>query len=89
MSLRFLLLTCLFFGEVAHADLYRWVDPETGSVKFSSYPPPWYGDEAMQRRAPKVERIPSGRTGESLLAGMRSTFGARRCSASSPYQGGG
>jgi hypothetical protein len=42
----------------AAADLYRWVDPETGSVKFSSYPPPWYGDESQQRRAPKVEHIP-------------------------------
>ncbi len=45
----------------AAADLYRWVDPETGSVKFSSYPPPWYGDQAKQHRAPKVERIPTGR----------------------------
>jgi hypothetical protein len=59
--LQFLLLTFLFLGGVAHADLYRWVDPDTGSVKYSSYPPPWYGDEAMQRRAPKVERIPAGR----------------------------
>ena len=42
----------------AAADLYRWVDPESGSVKFSSYPPPWYGDPAMERRAPKVEVIP-------------------------------
>jgi hypothetical protein len=48
-------------SPVALADLYRWVDPETGSVKFSSYPPPWYGDEAKQRRAPKVELIPAGR----------------------------
>jgi hypothetical protein len=23
----------------AHADLYRWVDPDSGSVKFSSLPP--------------------------------------------------
>jgi hypothetical protein len=60
LSLQFLLLTFLFFGGGAHADLYRWVDPETGSVKYSSYPPPWYGDEAKQRRAPKVERIPAG-----------------------------
>jgi hypothetical protein len=29
-------------------------------VKFSSYPPPWFGDEAKQRRAPKVEVIPAG-----------------------------
>ncbi len=25
---------------VAHADLYRWVDPQSGSVKYSSVPPP-------------------------------------------------
>jgi len=42
----------------ALADLYRWVDPETGSTKFSSYPPPWFGDPARERRAPKVEVIP-------------------------------
>lgn len=41
----------------AIADLYRWVDPETGSVKFSSYPPPWYGREQSTPRAPKVEVI--------------------------------
>lgn len=46
---------------LAPADLYRWVDPESGSIKFSSYPPPWYGDAAKQRRAPKVEHIPAGR----------------------------
>lgn len=50
-----------FFVAAAHADLYRWVDPETGSVKFSTYPPPWYSDEAKQGRGPKVERIPTGR----------------------------
>ena len=51
----------------AAADLYRWVDPETGSVKFSSYPPPWYGDAAKQRRAPKVEQIPAGKTSPATL----------------------
>ena len=32
----------LFAGAplAARADLYRWVDPETGSVKFSNFPPP-------------------------------------------------
>lgn len=49
----------------AAADLYRWVDPDTGSVKFSSYPPPWYGDPAMERRAPKVEVIPERGTAPS------------------------
>ena len=41
----------------ALADLYRWVDPETGTVKFSSYPPPWYNDPAQRGHAPKVEVI--------------------------------
>ncbi|OFZ87230.1 MAG: hypothetical protein A2W21_01775 [Betaproteobacteria bacterium RBG_16_66_20] len=63
MRIAFALLTvCLFQAGPAAADLYRWVDPETGSVKFSSYPPPWYGDEAAQRGAPKVEVIPPVRT---------------------------
>jgi len=43
----------------AHADLYRWVDPGTGKVKFSSYPPPWFGDAQRERGAPAVEVIPS------------------------------
>ncbi|HYY61707.1 MAG TPA: DUF4124 domain-containing protein [Burkholderiales bacterium] len=29
----------LFAAAPAYADLYRWVDPESGSVKFSSLPP--------------------------------------------------
>src|SRR4029078_494827 len=37
---------------------YRGLPPETGSVKYSSYPPPWYGDEQKEKRAPKVEHIP-------------------------------
>lgn len=48
----------LAWAGAAAADLYRWVDPETGSVKFSNYPPPWYGDPARERRSPKVEVIP-------------------------------
>jgi hypothetical protein len=46
------------FAGPAAADLYRWVDPETGSVKFSNFPPPWFGDPAQERRKPKVEVIP-------------------------------
>ena len=42
----------------AHADLYRWVDPQSGSVKFSSTPPPWYGDPDKERGAPAVEVVP-------------------------------
>ena len=46
----------------ALADLYRWVDPETGTVKFSSYPPPWFNNPAQQGRAPKVEVIQPSKT---------------------------
>jgi len=41
-------------GDVA-AELYRWRDPQTGAIKYSSYPPPWYGDESREATAPKVE----------------------------------
>lgn len=42
----------------AQAELYRWVDPQSGSVKFSNLPPLWHGDPAKEARAPKVEVIP-------------------------------
>jgi hypothetical protein len=58
------LLAALAWSATAAADLYRWVDPETGAVKFSSYPPPWYGDDT-QRRAPKVEHIPPRGPGQA------------------------
>ena len=66
-------------GPVA-ADLYRWVDPETGSVKFSSYPPPWFGDAAKQQRTPKVEVIPQGKSATAF----EPTPGADRDRAASP-----
>jgi hypothetical protein len=47
----------LFVAFTAHADLYRWVDRETGSVKFSNTPPPWFGDPEKERGAPAVEVI--------------------------------
>ncbi len=50
-----LLLSAAF---AAHADLYRWVERETGSVKYSDTPPPWYGDAEKQRGAPAVEVVP-------------------------------
>lgn len=62
----FRLSTVVFFSvwvSSVHADLYRWIDPETGSVKFSSYPPPWYGDPEQEKRAPKVEHIPERKAG--------------------------
>jgi len=63
----------LAWAGAAAADLYRWVDPESGSVKYSSYPPPWYGDAAKQRRAPRVEHMPArqdkpARSAEAIAA---------------------
>lgn len=42
----------------AYADLYVWKDPATGAMRIYSYPPPWYGNPELERRSPKVERIP-------------------------------
>ena len=75
------LLLLLRTGPAA-ADLYRWIDPETGSTKYSSYPPPWYGDEAQQRRAPKVEVIPA----RSDVVAKPETPG-RRVEGSAPLKG--
>jgi len=55
--MRVLLFVTALIAFPAQADLYRWVDPQTGSVKFSSYPPPWFGDPEKERRAPVVEVI--------------------------------
>ena len=41
----------------AHADLYRWVDAETGSVKFSNFPP---SEAAAGKKPLQVEVIPYG-----------------------------
>jgi len=53
----------LLCGAQAQADLYRWVDPQSGTVKFSNEPPPWYGRPELERRAPEVERIPARQGG--------------------------
>ena len=56
--MRVLFLAIALSSSHAHADLYRWVDRETGAVKFSSSPPPWFGDPEKERGAPPVEVIP-------------------------------
>jgi hypothetical protein len=55
--MRLVLMIACLAALPAHADLYRWVDPQTGSVKFSSYPPPWFGDQALEPGAPATEVI--------------------------------
>lgn len=55
--MKYLLLPAVLLSFSASADLYRWVDRESGSVKFSSTPPPWFGDPERARGAPPVEVI--------------------------------
>jgi hypothetical protein len=52
---KLLLLIVLLTAFAARADLYRWIDRDSGSVKYSNTPPPWYGDADRQRGAPAVE----------------------------------
>ena len=47
----------LFAAFPVQADLYRWIDPQSGSVKYSSVPPPWLGDPEREARSPRVEVI--------------------------------
>ncbi len=51
----------LFFcvSTLAHADLYRWIDPETGSVKLSSLPPsdPSINAEVVPYKAPPLPNV--------------------------------
>jgi hypothetical protein len=56
--MRFFIFLAAFAAFPVQADLYRWIDRETGSVKFSNTPPPWYGDPEKARGAPAVEVIP-------------------------------
>lgn len=53
--MRALLLFAALAALPAHADLYRWVDPASGSVKYSSVAPPWQGEPGR----PQVEVLPA------------------------------
>jgi hypothetical protein len=57
-------LAFLLLCSAAHADLYRWVDPESGSVKLANTPPPWY----ERGGGPAVERIPYSAPGARSVA---------------------
>lgn len=56
-AIRNLVLAGLLLPAIAQADMYRWIDRETGSVKFSNTPPPWFGDPEKERKNPRVEVI--------------------------------
>ena len=61
--------------SAARADLYRWVDPQTGSVKFSSVPPPesQAGVEVVPYRGnatPAKPAAPAGTSAAPAGAGL-------------------
>ena len=55
--MRALVLLAALGAFPAHADLYRWVEPQSGSVKYANSPPPWFGDPEREHRYPAVEVI--------------------------------
>lgn len=67
-AVRLCLALVLILPSVTYADLFRWIDPETGSPKFSNSPPPWYGDPLRERNAPAVEVLPFKEAGRPRSA---------------------
>jgi hypothetical protein len=59
--MRISILLVVFLAAPAQADLYRWIDPETGSVKISSMPPsdPTVSAQVVPFRAPAVPKPPT------------------------------
>jgi hypothetical protein len=57
---RLALVLCLLLPCAVRADLYRWVDPENGSVRFSNYAPPEPAGrvEVVPYSGPGVPRAP-------------------------------
>ena len=83
----FISMALVLLAREALADLYRWVDPETGSVKFSSYPPPWYGDAEKEKRAPKVEHIPERKSSSGTPVDVPGPTGLPGAAAAPGAQG--
>ena len=77
-----LALALMLVATAAHADLYRWVDPQTGAVKFSSVPPPsaqpgvevipYRGGAAAPTQSPAAAAAPLELRWRELLAGISS-----------------
>lgn len=60
------LALALFVALPAHAELYRWVDPDSGSIKFSNLPPsdPGVSAEVISYGAPKPPAAAAAARGE-------------------------
>jgi hypothetical protein len=70
------LLAAALAATPACADLYRWTDPQSGSIKYSNVPPPWLGDPEKERRAPAVKVIPSRQPGSKPAAAAPAALAA-------------
>lgn len=59
--MRALALLAAWIALPAHADLYRWIDPESGSVKLSTMPPtdPAIGAQIVPFKAPAAPKPPA------------------------------
>ena len=58
---------CVLLAPLAaDAQLYRWREPGTGTVKLSSIPPPWYGRGVSN--GPHVDLIVNGKVVDPLAA---------------------
>ncbi len=69
-------------APAADAQLYRWRDPQSGSVKLSSIPPPWYGRGVSN--GPHVEVIVQGKAADPLARPGAGEAGAASGSLPAP-----
>jgi hypothetical protein len=73
-------LALLFLVSLpAHADLYRWVDPQTGSVKISNLPPsnPSVEPEVVRYRGPAAVPLEAKPAAEKADVGVVAALEAR------------
>ena len=69
------LLLLAVLSAPAHADLYRWIDPETGSVKLSSLPPsdPSVSADVVSYRAPALAP-PPGKPAATVVQALQAKW---------------
>lgn len=67
------LVLLAFVALPAHADLYRWIDPDSGSVKLSSLPPSEAGinAEVVPYKSPTLPKVPSAVTAKPAASAIQ------------------
>ena len=73
------LFVAALISAPAHADLYRWIDPQTGSVKLSNLPPadPATAAEVVPYRGPFGAPVQAQPAAASSDPGLLATLEAR------------